>query len=440
MRKVSAVGGPVSPVTVLDDSRQELAHGLPSMLPDGKHFLYVRISRDAAMTGTYLGTLDAKQDAQSTTPLLKGDRGVVFTSAPNGNTYLLFLREGTLVAQRFDLDRLALTGEPQPVAQRVASQGALGLFAVSDRGVLAYRTGDTIPAGVRGQLTWLDRTGKHVGRVGDPGPYESVFLSPDLSQVAVTQPIIENPDIILFDVDRGLPVRFTSGPEVDNNPLWSRDGQHIVYRSSSGDKVGFRRKRTDGTGEDEVLLMSPGTKLATDLRSDVLLYNALDASTKNDIWLLPLAGERHPIEVLRTPFNEGSASLSPDGRWLTYASDEGGRSEIYVRAFERTPSGQVRLGGKIPVSKDGGSSPRWRREGRELLFTGEGQMLMSVEVTASPTLRLDPAKPLFPLPPGVPQWDVSRDGARFLVAVPIAADTNRSPITVVLNWDAALPQ
>ena len=439
MRRVSAAGGPVSAVTVLDASRQELAHGLPTLLPDGEHFLYVNVSRATDVMGIYVGSLDTKPEAQSTTRLLDGDRNVVFTRTRSGRDYLLFLRENTLVRQRFDVDRLALTGDPEPIAQQVGSQGALGLFAVSS-GVLAYRTGRNVAGGINNQLTWLDRAGQPVGRLGDPGPYESAFVSPDLAHVATTHMTVETRDIVKFDIERGLSVRFTSGPEIESNPVWSPDGQHVAFRSASGGQIGFRRRRSDGNDRDEELLVSPQAKFATDWHDDFLVYQTTDPRTRDDIWLLPLTGDRKPVEVLRTPFNEANASVAPDGRWIAYSSDETGRLEIYARAFERTSSGDVRLGGKIPVSKDGGTAPRWRRDGKELLFTGQGQTVMSVDVTTSPTLRLGLAKSLFLLPPGAFQWDVSGDGTRFLAAVPVATDMDASsPITVVMNWDAALP-
>jgi Tol biopolymer transport system component len=226
--------------------------------------------------------------------------------------------------------------------------------------------------------------------------------------------------------------------------VWSPDGQDLAFRTTSADPsavhFAFQRRRSDGTGSDEELLSSPGTKVATNWHDDFLLYHAANPATKDDIWLLPLTGDRKPVEVLRTPFNEADASITHDGRWIAYSSDETGRLEIYARAFERTSAGEVRLGGKIPVSKDGGTAPRWRRDGKELLFTGQGQTVMSVEVTTSPALGLSLAKPLFLLPPGVFQWDLSSDGKRFLAAVPVANTDSSSSITVVMNWDAALPK
>ena len=437
LRQVSAAGGPVSTVTVLDPSRRELAHGIPTLLPDGRHFLYINVSRSAEVNGIYVGSLDTKPEAQSTTRLMESDRNVVFTRTEGGD-YLVFLRGGTLMRQRFDTDRLALAGEPEPIAQQVGSQGALGLFSLSSRGVLAYRTGRNIAGAVNSQLTWLDRAGQPVGALGDPGPYERVVVSPDLTHVATTLMAIENRDIVKFDTERGLPVRLTSGPGIEENPVWSPDGQHLAFRTISADQIAFHRRRSDGTGPDEELLSSPGVKVATDWHDDFLLYQAANPDTRNDIWLLPLAGDRKPVEVLRTPFNEVDASIAPDGRWIAYSSDETGRLEIYARPFERTSTGEVRLGGKIPVSKDGGTGPRWRRDGKELLFNGQGQTVMSVEVTTSPALRLGLPKPLFLLPPGAFQWDLSSDGKRFLTAVPVADTDSSSPITVVMNWDAAL--
>jgi dipeptidyl aminopeptidase/acylaminoacyl peptidase len=438
MRRVSAAGGPVSAVTVLDASRQELAHGLPTLLPDGRHFLYVNVSRSSDVMGIYVGSLDAKPEEQSRTRLLDVDRHALLTRTRRGSDYLLFLRENTLMRQQFDVDRLALAGEPEPVAEQVGSQGALGLFSVSP-GVLAYRNGRNVAGAINNQLTWLDRGGQPVGRLGDPGLYESAFVSPDFAHVATTHMAIENRDIVTFDIDRGLPVRFTSGPEIESNPVWSPDGQQVAFRSTSGGQIGFHRRRTDGNDRGEELLVSPQAKVATDWHDDFLVYQATDASTKDDIWLLPLTGDRKPVEVLRTPFTEADASIAPDGRWIAYSSDETGRLEIYVRAFERTSSGDVRLGGKIPVSKDGGTAPRWRRDGKELLFSGHGRTVMSVDVTTSPALRLSLAKPLFLLPPGAFQWDLSGDATRFLTAVPVATDMDASsPITVVMNWDAAL--
>jgi hypothetical protein len=310
------------------------------------------------------------------------------------------IRRGPIpVGERFDVDRLALAGEPEPIAEQVGSQGALGLFAVSPQ-VLAYRNGRSVTGGINNQLTWLDRAGQPAGRLGDPGPYESAFISPDFTHVATTFMAIENRDVVTFDIERGLPVRFTSGPEIESNPVWSPDGQQVVFRSGSGGQIGFRRRRSDGSERDEELLVSPEQKFATAWHGDFLLYQVTDSNTKDDIWLLPLTGDRNPVEVLRTPFNEANASIAPDGRWIAYSSDETGRLEVYARAFERTSSGEVRLAGKIPVSKDGGTAPRWRRDGKELLFTAEGQAVMSVDVTTSPALRLSLAKQLFALPPG----------------------------------------
>jgi hypothetical protein len=369
--------------------------------------------------------------------LLDVDRHALFTRTLSGTNYVLFLRENTLMRQRFDVDRLALAGDPEPVAEQVGSQGALGLFTVSP-GVLAYRNGRNVVGAINNQLTWFDRAGKPVGRLGDPGLYESAFISPDFARVATTHMAIEDRDVVTFDIERGLPVRFTSGPEIESNPVWSPDGEQVIFRSASGGQVGFHRRRSDGSGRDEELLVSPEPKLATDWHGDFLMYQVTDSSTKDDLWLLPLTGDRKPVEVLRTSFNETNASIAPDGRWIAYSSDETGRLEIYVRAFERTATGEVRLGGKIPVSKDGGTAPRWRRDGKELLFTGQSQTVMTVDVTASPALRLSLAKPLFPLPPGAFQWDLSGDGTRFLSAVPVPTDMDASsPITVVVNWDAA---
>ncbi len=450
LSRVQAMGGIPTPVTTNDRSRHE-SQTSPSLLPDGRHFVYFRISTGSDSgenTGVYLGSLDAKPEEQQSKPLLKTPCQGVYAAAADGaaNGHLLFLRDDSLMAQPFDTSRLALTGEPISLAQAVSSIRNIGQFTVSANGVLAYRAG-----GNRRQLTWFDRQGNILGVAGDSGfenGPETLALSPDGRRVAISQRSLQSGkmDLWLGEAARNTATRFTFSPARAEYPVWSPDGKRIAFASNRDGPFDLFQKISSSASEEELLLRSNTDKIPDDWSRDgkYLLYTDTGPETKLDLWFLPLLGDRKPIPFLRTKFNEVQGQFSPDGRWVAYRSDESGSSQIYVRPFPPPAGG----GGRWMIYPYGASQPRWREDGKELFFFSGPGWLMSVDVSTSPVFQAGAPKVILASPiiaadsamlfgsPGF-YWDVADNGRRFLIntATPESAS---APITVVLNWMAGL--
>jgi serine/threonine protein kinase/Tol biopolymer transport system component len=449
LMQVPAGGGNSSPVTVPDVSHQETMHKYPSFLSDGRHFLYWRASRNPEYDGLYIGSLDAKPAEQSTKRLMPTSYGTIYVppSGP-GAGYLLFLREGMLMAQRFDERRLELVGEAVSVAEGVGSFRDTGYFAASANGVLVYKTG----AGVW-RVTLVNRRGEVIGTAGEPGDYPNFALSPEGSRAAVTrQEVISSAfgsDLWLLDFTRGINTRFTFGRGNNRSPVWSPDGSKIIFSSNRDGVFDLYQKAASGVSDEEPLLKSDEDKHPTSWSHDgrYLLYTSIDPKTKYDLWVLPLEGDRKPVPFLKTEFSESDGSFSPDMHWVAYTSDESGKSEIYIRSFTKASGATSETGGKWQISVGGGSGPRWRGDGKELYYRAPDGKVMAVEITPGTAFRSGTPKPLFQARPdegavlrtgySVSNWDVAPDGTRFLLSTP-AKESSPTPVTVVLSWTSLL--
>jgi eukaryotic-like serine/threonine-protein kinase len=430
--RIPAGGGTPEPLTTLDKSRNEYVHAWPHFLPDGRHFLYVAGSSPREQSAVFLGSLDSKQ----TRLLLNVESSVAY--APPG--YLLFAREGTLVARPFDANRLQLTGEAVPVVKQIGFTlgNAQAHFSVSETGTLLYRTNT---AAADTQLVWFDRAGKQLGTVGAAGHYSDIRLSPDGKHVAFQRFDAEAgaSDIWLIDLARGTTSRLTFDPANDGDAVWSPDGGSVVFSSMRDGLPNLYQKRSSGAGGEELLLKTEDAKIANDWSPDGrhVLYNAMSRQSF-DLWVLPLFGERRPEPFVRTDFQEAGGRFSPDGRWIAYISNESGRYEVYVQSFPVS-------GGKWQVSNGGGGSPRWRRDGRELFYlSADGKLLMAVEVDgSSDTFEAGVPKRLFEPRVGAisgdSPYDAAADGRRFLINA-LVEENVPAPVTVVLNWTADLPR
>ena len=428
--RVSAVGGVPMPVTKLDRTRQESSHRTPFFLPDGRHFLYTSLGGGVDSRGIYLGSLDTNE--------AKRLLGVVSKPAYAPLGYLLFVSEGKLMAQRFDTRKFELSGDPLTIAEEVNSNPNSGsaFYSVSQTGVLSYRASSNS----RNQLFWFDRAGKSLELVGQPGMFNP-WLSTDgkrvVAEIADGQTGAHN--IWLLDLTRNLTSRFTFETTGNHYPIWSPDGKRIAFSSGRDGVWNIYQKPASGAGDAQALYKSDIGKRVSDWSADgrYIIYEAEDPKTKRDLWVLPLEGNREPIPFLQTQFDEFQGHFSPDGRWIAYTSSETGKFEVYVQTFPVS-------GAKWQVSTNGGGEPFWRRDGKELFYITPDRKLMAVQVDLSSTFSAGAPQPLFETRIGGPlgtdnrsHYVASADGQRFLIEV-APEETASSPLTVVLNWTAAL--
>ena len=439
--KVPAAGGATEIATEFDESRKQTSHRWPSFLPDGRHFLYFSRSTQKEAEGIYVGSLDSRESKF----LLNTNQLAAYSpTAGTATGHLLFIRDKMLVAQPFDADRLQLSGEPFVVVEGVLNfpgEGgptAYAAFSVSANGHLAYLLGKASVT----QMHWFDRAGNSLGSIGPPGDYHEPQLSPDGKRIAVSREDTQSQDLWLLDAARGTMARFTFDPARDICPLWSPDGSRIVFSSARGGKQEFYQKISSGAGSDEALLRTDYNAFADDWMTtatggEFIIYETEDPKHRFDLYVLPLFGDRKPFPYLMTEFNETHAQFSPDGRWVVYASDESGRSEIYVQSFPVS-------GGKWQISTTGGDQPQWRRDGRELFYLTPDKKIMAVTVT--PGASFETGAPVTLFATRVPTTGLtddrnnfvpSADGQRFLVNN-LVEEGNTQPVTLVLNWASAL--
>ena len=337
------------------------------------------------------------------------------------------------MAQPFDLKRLALSGEPVPIAENlrisIGNRPLFGVFSVSPTGVLAYLTGS---GRVSSRLVWLDRAGWQLDVFADSADYVDLSLSNDGARAAVTRydPVVNTGDIWLFDVARKLPTRLTSDRADEGGPVWSADGSFVVFGAnpkSSSTRfpaifTGLRQQVSSGREEAKTLvertgeldLGSRGAKFATSWSRDgkFILFNeaVIERSVMGlDLWVLPLGAS--PFPFIRTEFAEFGGQFSPDGRWVAYTSTESGRPEIYVASFPKAET-------RNRISPAGGAQPRWRNDGREIFYVSADSRMMAVTVNpGSETFEVGQVTPLFKaeLPATRSPYAVTPDGQRFLI-------------------------
>ena len=436
--RVSASGGVPTPMTVLAPS--DSGHKYPQLLPDGRHFLYLRVSSDPNKVGIYAGSVDSKPEEQSQQRLLATNREAYYAAPTNGGMgRLIFLRDSTLMAQPFDPARLQLSGEPAAIADGVDSftGASYGLFSVSDTGALVYRTG----AGSKLVTAWFDQNGNSAGTLGEPGAvYVNPAVSPDGTRVAVAAGGGGARDIWILDVARNSSMRFTFDPANDDNPVWSPDGKSIVFSSNRTGLPKLYLKPADGSGEERLLTDQPGVPTSWSGDGHFLLFTSASPKTGNDIWVLPdpglASGNAKPRPLLATQFGESGAAVSPDGHWIAYASTESSTSDIYVRPFSADGNGG---GAKWLVSKGVSIYPRWRADGKQLYYTTLNLDLMVVDIDTSKGFQAGTPRRLFTAPPPLLNigWSMTADAKRFLfITTPNGG--RPAPFTVVLNWAAGL--
>ncbi len=413
---VSAVGGEPTAITQLDQSRQETLHAKPHFLPDGQHFLFLVWTRVAEEAAIYVGSLDSGDSKF----LVNMYRYSDVAYSPPG--YLLFVRDKTLMAQRFDVNQLEVTGEVFPIAK---GMGRVSPFSVSENGVLAYQ-----PFSMEGQLVWRDRSGKLLETVGERGGHQDIEFSPDKQRVAVVRDEgTSGLDIWLLELSTGIFSRWTRNPLMDTDPTWSPDGSRLVFASRRNGPAGLFQK-TVGGSEVEVLFENDAHNWPKDWsrNGDIVFLstaakgNSLNALRQNE------KGMWESRVLLEDSLGRDAFQLSPDEEWISYYSPESGRKEVYIATFPD-------FSNERQVSRDGGAHPRWRGDGKELFYLQLDGKLMSAEVEQGAILETGIPKVLFetsasPFPYNH-TYEVSRDGQRFLLN---EREEALGPIHVVLNW------
>ncbi|MFL6416499.1 MAG: protein kinase domain-containing protein [Bryobacteraceae bacterium] len=429
--RVSASGGTSVRLTTPDRSVGERGHTRPQLLPRGR-FLYLAAGDLPANSAIYAA------------PLARPSERVRLTSTPSealyapggdGKDYVIWQRDGTLVAQEFDTASLMLRGEAHLIASPVATTSRQETMAtVSSNGLLLYSAVN----GLSSQLTWVDREGRSAGVLGEAGEYFTFRISPDGRRIAAGRTRLDGDnELWIVESPRGTPVR------VGNiaNPslcIWSPDGRAVVYT----DVRTHTLVRQDLSGTDEVRQLtqtSPYLQMPSDWSMDgrFILYMEWTPGESLNLMVMEIGPDGGVAGIrpwLATPFTETDAVFIPraPARWVAYTSIESGRLETYIDSFPERKR-------KIRISTDGGRFPRWGSGGRELFFMSQDYKLMVVDVNAtSDSISASAPRELFPLrivENAFPPYDVTRDGQHFLVR---AATPTPDPLTLITNWPALL--
>jgi len=424
--RISTATGESAPLTALEVEQGAQSHRFPWPLPGGR-FLFT-VTGSPGVRGIYWaspGTSEPRRIVAEPSRAAYDERG-----------YLLWVRQGALVAQPFDAETGRLSGEPFPLADHVGSdrqKTGKNWFATSSTGVVAYRSGDQGES----QLLWFDRGGRSLGAATSPAGLLEPALSPDNRRIAVcTGPMGSSGDIWLFDagaVDRGQ--RLTFGPTESETPVWSPDGRWLAYSSARARGYALFRKAADGSGDEEHLLdtVQPAWPCGWTPDGRQLLFEQYGATGGSDLWLLQVDGQRKAAVYLATGANESHAAISPDGRLVAYVSDQTGVPQVYIQALPLS-------GSKWQLTSEGGDMPAWRSDGREIYYIGPDRVLRAVPIVSLAPFAAGPPVELFRL--RTPQiaitgnrtyFAAAADGQRILVNS-LVGESDDPGIGVVMNW------
>ena len=428
--QISPSGGTPVEVTHPDQTRVEQSHRWPSFLPDGQHFLYLagNFGGQFEKNAIYVGSLDGKE------------KHFVINASSNaayaGPGYLLYWRDGALVAQKFDLRSYTVSGEPRTISDGVQyfPQTDLALFSAATGGPLVLQTGKGVD---KSRLVWFDRTGKQVGAFGAEGWFANPAISPDGKRVAYEQTDRDgrHVDIWTRDLATDAVTRMTFGPGLNEQPVWSPDGKRIGFGSNQARSWALSERNADGSGGQQEIIAATGGRLGFWDWSRDGKYQLL---MRDHEVVYRSVVDNKLQEFLPSKWTIRNVQFSPDHRWVAYASNETGAWEIFVSPF---PGGN----GKWQVSEGGGEEPRWRRDGKELFYLSPEGKIMAVLAKAGES-NFEPGAPasLFQTRLRQPisamdniSYDVTADGQRFLINTK-TEDTNPAPVSIILNWTAEM--
>ncbi|HEX5109560.1 MAG TPA: protein kinase [Vicinamibacterales bacterium] len=454
LRVPAGSGGQPTPETELDKSRKEQSHRYPHFLPDGRHYLYLSTGADARDRVVYVGTLGSK-DRHS----LPG----IAAEVKYSSGHLVFVRDGALMAQKFDLKRLELVGDAFTIADRFAPPGALTwTFSASLNGILAYRTSPEGAQTPNAELVWYDRKGTRLSVAAPEGEYQGPELSPNRQLVAFTR----GNDIWWRDIERNRQTNLTTDTGNDQNPRWAPDGATIAFDSTRDSGSGIYERAVGVVGSDRLLYKPEGGAKALSLSDWSRDGKYLAFVQDGDVWALPLTGDKpgehkpgaKPIQVTKTSFTESLPRISPDSRWIAYVSNKTGANEVYIQSFPEPGVEQQVSAGAGANTTTGQAQPRWSRDGKELFyffgFGGFAPRFMSVSINpAGGALNAAAAMPVFghpaPRQPFSSVFSVTNEERFLLQLAPTVAPTtpggqvaNAAPgsttgITLIVDWASA---
>ncbi|MEY2413768.1 MAG: eukaryotic-like serine/threonine-protein kinase [Acidobacteriaceae bacterium] len=425
--RVSATGGTPTRISLPEASRGENSHRWPVFLPDGKHFLYLaaNVSGLVDPDAIYVGALDSKEKK--------------FVTKATGNAeyampgFLLFCRDKTLYAQRFDAGKLELSGEAVPLRRDLAYLPRIlhAVFSASDEGALLAQGGSGVSLS---RLLWRDRKGAEIGELSKPDVYANLTIAPNGKSVALdkTDEDNQNADVWTYDLQPSSIKRLTFNPAIDSAPIWSPHGNQLLFASARGGTFQLCLKNADGTGEEKLLNLEAADKAdayPTDWSRDGkhILYQR-----GTELWVVEMPGlKTRPL--VKGAFTSKNGQFSPDGKWVAYTSNESGKWEIYVTSFPEAS-------GKWQVSTAGGTQPRWRGDGKELFYLAADGKIMATPLMAGSNFNAGTPVALFEsnarelvATSELVSYDVTKDGQRFLINTQMER-AEMQPMMVVLNW------
>ena len=416
--------GATRALTSVDAGAGELAHLFPAFLPDGNHVLFFVRASQPARQGLWLTAIGGDAPRQR-----------IVGSAASGivsGDQLVFANDGALVAQSLDVERARLTGRATVLGVSVGQSPLGQLLATAGADVLIYSP----PVSTARELVWVTRTGERLGNVGSPADIWQARIAPDGRRVAATvlEPLLRTLDVVLFDGSSVMPTRVSLSIDTDETPAWSPDGLRVGW-ASAGHAVTVR-----GAGAvlpaDTIARFDEAVRV-NDWMPDgrALVITRTMPDTREDLWLVPMEGHGEPRALIATPFADAQGAISPDGRWIAYASDESGQFDIYVeRVQDRYPG----PGTRERVSSGGGSDPRWSRDGQELFFRRGSQIHAATPALGRGQNALAATSMVFDTKVGLRTFDIAPDGRRFLLNLP-ASPASTGPATLIVNWPHGTP-
>ena len=422
LRRISATGGEPVQVSWLDSTRHEASHRFPCFLPDGEHFLFASLPAGPAGFPIYSASLGLR----TVEKVMDAESAPVYAEPG----YLVFRRNGKIVAQPFDAKSRKLRGEPFTLASCPPPTpiDAEPVASASRNGRLLHLVADPPATG----FEWLDRSGETAGRLLVPaGDWGRFVLSPD-DRFAIAA---KADGLWRIDLERSVALRLHAANDPESNPLWSPDGRRIAFSQGAQGKDEIYVLPSDGSGEPEILPSSPDLfKWPEHWTADGLVLISIGEKTSGDLWLVPPPGKGAPRPLFRTPAAESGGRVSPDGHWIAYTSTESGSAEVYVRSFPE-------LAHKVRVTTTGvgtGASRLWWMPGSdELCFRASNNLEMKSVKLVRRGDEIVPGEPttLFRMSPDIESADFAHDGRRLLVTAPVPGAAKRR-LRVVLDWPA----